>query len=202
MRLRLERGRNQQGVRTHAFVFCRPYLSVIVYAGAALAQAAVPRIETHPDSDYFGFDLRVEQDISLDQCKQTCLGETQCKAFTYVEKQRWCFLKTDQGVIKRSSGAIAGRVVAAPSAPDIGAPQALTFLPDYLAAEEDRTRQQIGKPPAGATRGLHGLREQAQTALDNGDLRGAREPEPATSALDEASRGRPRLRPPTLVALQ
>ena len=161
-------------------------LSLILYIGAALPQAAAQRIETQQDSDYFGFDLRVEQDISLDQCKQACLGETQCKAFTYVEKQRWCFLKTDHGVIKRSVGAIAGRVLPPPSDPDIGAPPALAFLPDYLNSEEDRTRQQIGTPPADATRGLHGLRDQAQTALDNGDLRGAREAFIAALQLDPA----------------
>jgi alpha-2-macroglobulin len=158
-------------------------LSLILYAGAALPQSA-PRIETHQDSDYFGFDLRVKQDTSLDQCKQACLGEAQCKAFTYVEKQRWCFLKTDHGAIKRSTGAIAGQVLTPASDPDIGVPPALAFLPDYLTAEEDRTRQQIGAPAADATRGLNGLREQAQTLLANGDLRGAREAFIAALQLD------------------
>ena len=71
-------------------------VSLLLYAGTAMSQSASSRIEVRQDSDYFGFDLRVEQDSSLDQCQQACLDDAQCKAFTYVEKQRWCFLKTIQ----------------------------------------------------------------------------------------------------------
>ena len=151
------------------------FLSLMLCAGTAMSQTAAPRIEIHQDSDYFGFDLRTVQETSLDECRQACLDEAQCRAFTHVEKQRWCFLKSDHGVIRRSAGAVAGRVLPVSVDPDIGAPPALSFLPDYLAAEEDRTRQQIGTPATDAARGLHALRTQAQTMLDNGDLRGARE---------------------------
>ena len=151
----------------------------------AVAQQSSQHIETFQDSDYFGFDLRAEQDTSLDQCKQACLGEPQCRALTYVEKQHWCFLKTDYGVSKRSVGAVAGRLVKPSVEPDIGSPPALGFLPDYLTSEEEKTRQGIGAPDPAETRGLYALSDQAKILLANGDMRGARDAYVAALRLDQ-----------------
>ena len=63
------------------------------------------------NSDYFGFDLRSEQNVSLDQCKTTCLGDPSCRAFTYNTKAKWCFLKSDYNQLKPFTGAVAGKVV-------------------------------------------------------------------------------------------
>ena len=51
-------------------------LHLIVTAWAAPALAADGRaIVTQENGDYFGFDLRAEQNFSLDQCKTACLGD-------------------------------------------------------------------------------------------------------------------------------
>ena len=50
---------------------------------AGTAQAAdTRRIETFDNADFFGFDLRAEKDVSLDQCKSICLRDSDCRAFT------------------------------------------------------------------------------------------------------------------------
>ncbi len=52
------------------------------------AQAADKKREvvTSENGDYFGFDLRSEKDVSLDQCKSICLEDDQSRAFTYNSK--------------------------------------------------------------------------------------------------------------------
>ena len=79
----------------------------------ALRRIAVEarQVVTTQNSDYFGFDLRSEQNVTLDQCKTTCLGDSSCRAFTYNTKAKWCFLKSDFAVLKPFNGAVAGKVV-------------------------------------------------------------------------------------------
>ena len=71
-------------------------LSVLAFLFLAFINAAwaveARQILTTPNSDYFGFDLRSEQNVTLDQCKTSCLGDSQCRAFTYNTKAKWCFL--------------------------------------------------------------------------------------------------------------
>ncbi|MFP3802134.1 PAN/Apple domain-containing protein, partial [Paraburkholderia sp. SIMBA_027] len=66
-------------------------LAISLPAGAADAKRD---IQTIKDADFFGFDLRTEQNVSLDQCKKSCIGDKSCKAFTYKPKVSWCFLKS------------------------------------------------------------------------------------------------------------
>ena len=98
-------------------------------ATPALAAEAAPGRDHARTRDYFGFDLRSEQNVTLDQCKTTCLGDSQCRAFTYNTKAKWCFLKSDFATLKPFTGAVAGKVVPLSGDPDIGAPPELTFFP-------------------------------------------------------------------------
>ena len=95
--------------------------------GIASAADQSRRIELTENSDYFGFDLRTEQNVTIEQCSTICLDDRRCKAFTYNKKASWCFLKTDHGTLKTFMGSVAGKVVLASSEPEIGAPNALTF---------------------------------------------------------------------------
>ena len=112
----------------------------------AQAGSAERTVITSQDADYFGFDLRTQADVSLDQCKALCLEEAQCRAFTYTSKQKWCFLKSDHGVVKPFVGAVAGRVVEVSTQPDIAPPAPLAFLPDYVKAEARQAQAEIGLP--------------------------------------------------------
>ena len=150
-------------------------MMVILLGLAAPALAAEARqVVTTPNSDYFGFDLRSEQNITLDQCKTTCLGDTSCRAFTYNTKAKWCFLKSDFATIKPFNGAIAGKVVNISGDPDIGAPAELTFFPAWMVNEatDMRARLTNGSVKIGEE-GLVGLTEGADNAMLTGDPRGA-----------------------------
>jgi hypothetical protein len=124
-------------------------------AAAPTAEAAIApttrkmtdrRVITTPDSDYFGFDLRAEQNKTLEQCKSTCVSDDACRAFTYNTKAKWCFLKTDFRTINPFPGAVAGKVVAASGDPEIGAPPALTYVPDWMAEEARQFRAEVREP--------------------------------------------------------
>ena len=77
----------------------------------ASAADAKRQVVTTPDGDYFGFDLRAEQNVTLDQCSTSCVGDKSCKAFTYNPKVKWCFLKSDFNQLNSFPGAVAGKIV-------------------------------------------------------------------------------------------
>lgn len=122
------------------------FLIASLTAGAAGAQTR--QIETYENSDFFGFDLRAEKDVSLEQCKTICLGDNQCRAFTYNISAQWCFLKSDHADRAPFSGAVAGKVVTIDDRPDIGAPPTLGFLSDGLVAEARTMRREITAKPS------------------------------------------------------
>ena len=159
-------------------------LAAITGLTAGLAIAPAPsnaaetrRIEITEDSDYFGFDLRTQKNLTLDQCKSTCLGDNACRAFTYNPKVKWCFLKTDFNKLNPSVGSIAGKVVSGAAKDtakaDIGAPPAITFFADNLVDEARRFRTSI--LAADSSEGLSTLKADAATALANSDPRTAME---------------------------
>jgi len=131
-------------------------------------------VETTENADYFGFDLRTERNISLDQCGQICLGDSECRAFTYNTRARWCFLKSDYAKMNPFTGAVAGKVVNRGGEPDIGAPGALSFVPDNIADEARNYRQELlrGPEPTGEE-GLFYLAATGTNAMQNGDPRSA-----------------------------
>ncbi|NGN41060.1 hypothetical protein G6N74_08290 [Mesorhizobium sp. CGMCC 1.15528] len=151
------------------------FLLSLLFAGAGAALAIDARtIATSENGDYFGFDLRSEQNVTLDQCKSTCLGDSSCRAFTYNTKAKWCFLKSDFATLKPFPGAVAGKVVTLNSDPDIGAPPELSF---FSAGMIDEARQLRAKLTDGSVtvgqEGLAALTETAGQALQNGDPRTA-----------------------------
>ncbi|QDY99405.1 hypothetical protein FQ775_02895 [Nitratireductor mangrovi] len=131
------------------------------------------RIETMPDSDYYGFDLRTERDVSLDQCKAQCLGDPSCRAFTYNSSAEWCFLKSDFNQLNPFPGAVAGKVVAATGERDLGAPKELAFVPPYVTDDARRFRgETLSKANAGGA-GLVSLVSAAENAMAGNDPRAA-----------------------------
>lgn len=118
---------------------------LIMIAGlgtSAIAQDG-RRIEVTEGADYFGFDLRTEKDVTLDQCKAKCLDDPECRAFTFNTEAQWCFLKSDFTQASPAEGAVAGKVVIAGAAPDLGAPPALRFLTRELLSEADDYRREL-----------------------------------------------------------
>ncbi len=140
-----------------------------LFAGAAGAQTR--QIETFENADFFGFDLRAEKDVSLDQCKAICLGDDQCRAFTYNRSAQWCFLKSDHGVTAPFEGAVAGKVVSRDGAPDLGAPPPLDFITDGMRSEAGQMLRDIAAEPVDT--GLVSLTDTARSNLSAGSYRRA-----------------------------
>lgn len=169
-------------------------LSILIlffFAWGSVAQAAeARRIATTDNADYFGFDLRSDQNVTLDQCKTTCLGDPACRAFTYNVKAKWCFLKSDYNQLKRFNGAVAGKVVNIDSDPDIGAPPELTFFPAWMADQAQQYRNKLTDPAyTKPTEGLTALRAAAEQAVLTGDHRSAMQKyEAAVSVLPDDGR--------------
>src|SRR5215217_6621610 len=92
-------------IRNFAFLIT----ATLMAAGPAFA--ADRHVVTSQDSDYFGFDLRTEQNVSLADCENVCLADSSCKAFTYNPKVKWCFLKSDFNQVNSFAGAIGGKVI-------------------------------------------------------------------------------------------
>ncbi|WP_292239508.1 alpha-2-macroglobulin family protein, partial [Mesorhizobium sp.] len=149
------------------------FLILLFFALSGAAQAAeARRIVTTDNSDYFGFDLRSDQNVSLDQCKTTCLGDPACRAFTYNTKAKWCFLKSDYNQLKPFSGAVAGKVANVDGDPDIGAPPPLAFFPNWMADQAQQFRNKLTDPAYDKpTEGLAALQAAAEQAALTGDHR-------------------------------
>ena len=123
------------------------FFVVLASQPAAFAAEQKRQVFTTNDSDYFGFDLRSEKDVTLDACKQLCLGDKDCRAFTYNSNAKWCFMKSDFSRIVPFEGAIAGKVVTLSTEPDLGAPPTLNFLPAGYATAAVSLRDEIKELP-------------------------------------------------------
>jgi uncharacterized protein YfaS (alpha-2-macroglobulin family) len=149
--------------------------------GQAFAQART--VVTTENSDYFGFDLRTEPNVSLDRCKTICLADEGCRAFTYNTKAKWCFLKSDFNTIKPFTGAVAGKVVNLNGDPDIGAPATLSFFPEWMATEAQNYRRLIVNPAQPVAEGLNTLVDSGDSAMLTGDPRTAMQKYKAALAI-------------------
>ena len=143
-------------------------ISFSVLIGLALASplaAAERRIEISQDGDYLGFDLRTVKNVSQSQCETACIGDNQCRAFTYNIKAQWCFLKSDHGELNAFAGAIAGKVIEVAGEPDIGAAPRLSFLSEDLLqqAREQKDGLVLGENQEGY--GVESLKAIAQEEL-------------------------------------
>lgn len=162
-------------------------LILVTTLGIAAHAQEARRIATTENADYFGFDLRSEQNVTLDQCSAACLGDSACRAFTYNNKAKWCFLKSDFNELKPFAGATAGKVVTLDADPDIGAPPELAYVPAWVKDQAAQYRNTLTGPNyPKPTQGLGGLIEDAAAAARNGDQRSAMQKyEAAVSAMPQ-----------------
>ena len=86
-------------------------LVVVLFISVVPAQSQERRVIINQGADYFGGDYKTIKDVPLATCEKSCLGDENCKAFTYNEQAKWCFLKNEVGELQSFKGAIAGRVV-------------------------------------------------------------------------------------------
>jgi hypothetical protein len=60
--------------------------------------------------DYPGGDIDENgyRPVTIDECSDRCLNDTQCRAFSYVPSKNWCWLKSQTGQEIRKSSVISG----------------------------------------------------------------------------------------------
>ncbi|HWK65935.1 MAG TPA: MG2 domain-containing protein [Rhizobiaceae bacterium] len=160
-------------------------LATLLAFAPTLAVGQERSVVTTEGGDYFGFDLRTEKDVTLDQCEVVCLADSACRAFTYNTKAGWCFLKSDYSQLKPATNAVAGKIVNLSGDPDIGAPAELGFMPAWVVDEARHYRQAVenASPDIEGLAALEGAAEQAQR---NGDPREAVAKLRAALAIDPA----------------
>ena len=130
----------------------------IALAGAFfVSSAAVPTpaeaqqrtIERLPGTDIPGGDYRTLREVPLDDCVSVCLADTQCRAFTYNERARWCFLKS--AVTERVPYPGATSAVVHASAPPAALPMPATaYLPRAVSREADELDALVSAVLAGS----------------------------------------------------
>ncbi|OLP60449.1 hypothetical protein BJF93_14390 [Xaviernesmea oryzae] len=142
-------------------------LALLTQAGAADATRQPVLTE---NADYFGFDLRTEQNVTLKACGDLCAGDKACRAFTYNPKAKWCFLKSDYDTLNPFPGTTAGRMVdARQKEPDLGAPPALPFLDSATLAEARQLKHAAALPEELKGQGLNALVAAARKQADAGN---------------------------------
>ncbi|MBX5101127.1 alpha-2-macroglobulin family protein [Rhizobium lentis] len=148
------------------------FFSAIAIGLPAAAAETKRDIQTIKDADFFGFDLRTEQNVSLDQCKTSCIGDKSCKAFTYNPKVKWCFLKSDFKTMNAFPGAIAGKIVetAAQKEPDIGAAPRLTFLSNDLIQQAHDYKDNLALADGQQGQGVDSLTANARLDMTENNL--------------------------------
>lgn len=146
-------------------------LGALSFSSALHAAESGRHVATTQDGDYFGFDLRTEQNVSFADCEKVCVADTSCRAFTYNPKAKWCFLKSDYNKLNTFNGAVAGKIVdAAAAEPDIGAPPALSFVTDQLVSDARATKDNLSILVDQDTLGLNGRKAAAYRELAAGNV--------------------------------
>lgn len=137
---------------------------------AAPASGQDRRIVTIEDADFFGSDYRTVKDVDLEGCKAVCLGDNQCRAFTFNTSAGWCFLKSDFGELQSFNGAVAGRVV------EVRAPRAdqsadrkaeLAFVPGSQIESAETYAQSIANSGRSTNQTVDQLRRNGLASLNN-----------------------------------
>jgi alpha-2-macroglobulin len=86
------------------------WLIAATFFAMASVNAAERSITLLPGTDLPGFDYDILKDTSLDACQAACEGDRICRAFTFNESAKWCFLKGEAAEVTPFAGATSGRV--------------------------------------------------------------------------------------------
>ncbi|MBP1859898.1 alpha-2-macroglobulin family protein [Rhizobium herbae] len=147
-------------------------LGALAFSPALHAAETGRHAVTTQDGDYFGFDLRTEQNVSLADCAKVCVADSSCRAFTYNPKVKWCFLKSDYNKLNTFNGAVAGKIIEATASnePDIGAPPALSFITEQLVADARTARNNLALTSDQEGQGINSLLATAHRELAAGNV--------------------------------
>jgi len=150
-------------------------LLLAAFLPVASGHAAEAKRETviTRDGDYFGFDLRTEQNRTLEQCEASCVADRSCRAFTYNPKVKWCFLKSDFNQLNDFPGAVAGKIVETSGDPDIGAAPRLPFVSDKLVQDAREAKADLALTDDQQGQGRESLMALARLEMTNNNVENA-----------------------------
>ncbi len=146
--------------------------TAVLVATAQPSFAQERKIVVIEDADYFGSDIRTVKDVDLDGCKAVCLGDRQCKAFTFNASAGWCFLKSNFGELQSFPGAFAGRVMEVqPQRADLSADRKaeLTFLTHKDLENAETFSRALANAVQPGRQTIGQLRRNGYDALNNGN---------------------------------
>lgn len=83
---------------------------LVLALNIGLASAQDRAISLLPGTDLPGFDYGVIKNTTLDACSAACADDRICRAFTFNEKAKWCFLKGAAGTETAFAGATSGKI--------------------------------------------------------------------------------------------
>ncbi|MEO6396522.1 MAG: alpha-2-macroglobulin family protein [Devosia sp.] len=83
------------------------------------AFAAERSVTLQPDTDLPGYDYSTIENTDLDSCQAACLADNICRAFTFNEKAKWCFLKGEAATPVAFDDATSGNITMVPAPMDI-----------------------------------------------------------------------------------
>ncbi|WP_127113033.1 alpha-2-macroglobulin family protein [Shimia sediminis] len=147
----------------------------LFFAETALAQETyVPdrRIVVSRDVDFYGSDLTNLFDTTYDACREACLQDTQCKAFTFNRNSNACFPKSEISETKPYEGALSGEVFSTDSRVLTTASERagdLEFIPSYQLKRAKEQAEKIGALHAGGPWTVQAMLDAAQARLADGD---------------------------------
>lgn len=149
--------------------------ALFLVAGVSAAMAADRSITQLPNTDLPGGDYSTLKSVTLDACSKACADDNICRAFTYNQKAKWCFLKATAGTGAAFNGATSGKVVMSPTPETISATRQgeLPFPPDTLVNEATDFAAGLPKSdptPKGTTYADLVKAGDAAAASDNSDV--------------------------------
>src|SRR5262245_29217380 len=90
-------------------------LALVLMLGLAPAFAADRSAELMKDTDLPGFDYSILKDVTARECSAACVDDRICRAFTFNNKSKWCFLKSGVGQGSAFKGATSGTIKMSPA---------------------------------------------------------------------------------------
>ncbi len=132
------------------------YAALFVVLSLGLAHAADRSVTLLENTDLPGLDYSTIKDTDLDACSAACADDTICRAFTFNDSAKWCFLKSGVPVSAAFDGATSGTIATTPSFEDIRKAREaeLPFPPSDLMYSAQYFAQQItanDQPPKDLT---------------------------------------------------
>ena len=150
-------------------------LTGLFFAQSTLAEDSfVPdrRIVVSRDVDFYGSDLTNVFDTTYAACKQACLQDKQCMAFTFNKRSNSCFPKSAISEKQPYEGANSGEIFATDPQFLKQAParaSELSFIPTYQLKSAKQQAENIGTLHAGGPWSVKAMLDAAQSSLSEGN---------------------------------